>query len=196
MSDKKDLLTIGIVGPVRFSYMSVFAPKENTIRQCMEYSVVCLVPKQPNTFCPDPKAVIKSVVALVENAIEKKFGQKPAKWDNPIRDGDEEVNDEGEPKYPGYWFFNTRADTDHAPVTIDPYREPVKSGWQSGDWGNIKLNTYGYEFKGKRGVGIGVRAVQFVSHDTPFGDVQDPDQVAMEFPEVAVKGDDYDPFAE
>ena len=46
-----------VIGPVRFSYMSVFKPRlreKDGGEKVPEYSAVLLVPKKPNEFCPDP----------------------------------------------------------------------------------------------------------------------------------------------
>lgn len=161
--------TEAVLGPFRLSYLSVFKPRHNEMKGVEEYSATLLVPKEPNEFCKDPKGLCKSVAALIKGALENKFGKAPAKWDNPFKDGDTETNNDGEPKHPGYWYCNTRASIDYPPALIDGKRNKVFDGWQSGDWGFAKLKAYAYEFEGKRGVGLGLRAIQFTHHDEPFG---------------------------
>jgi len=161
--------TEAVVGPVRLSYLAVFKPRHNEMKGVEEFSAVLLIPKEPNSFCKDPKGVGKAVKGLIDGALESKFGKAPAKWDNPLKDGDVETNNDGEPKHPGYWYVNTRANLDYPPALIDGKRNKVFDGWQSGDWGFAKLKAYAYEFEGKKGVGLGLRAIQFTRHDEPFG---------------------------
>lgn len=200
---------VGIIGPVRLSYMNVFAPKLNKFRDEEEYSVTILIPKMPTEHCANPKAVGKAVTDLINAAIEKKFGTKPPKFDTPLKDGDVETNGEGEPKHPGYWFLSARCGTDYPPMLIDGHRNIVSGGWQSGDWGMVKVSLYGYEYQHKKGVGCGLRAVQFLYHDEPFGGggarpdefdaVADAHQGVTGIENAGAEGGDgapYDPFAD
>lgn len=192
---------VGIVGPVRFSYLTVFKPRQNPNKEgvVMEYSVTMMIPKEPNEFCPDPKSVGKAVSTLINEALTAFFPTVPPKWTNPLQDGDTETDAEGRPKHPGYWFVRAWAGEEYPPLLIDGGRNKVTEGWQSGDWGMVKVSFYGYDKKGNKGVSGGLRAVQFLRHDTPLGSAGvSPD----EFAEVA--GDsglsqtsgDMDPFAE
>ena len=196
---------LGIIGPVRLSYLNVFKPRANAMRDGeMEYSVVALIPKLPNEICKDPKAVGRRATELINEALIAKFGTTPPKWDTCLKDGDAETDSEGKPKHQGYWFIPSRCGADYPPMLIDGKREVVTSGWQSGDWAYVKINFFGYEFQNKKGVSPGLRAIQFYKHDEPFGaPAADP----SEFPELdsdpplsqgAPDGalpDDYDPFA-
>lgn len=175
--------TIGILGPVRLSYLSVFKPRLNAARKAEEYSAVLLIPKAPNKFCADPTAMLKNLREVIEKALREKFKEIPKKWETCLLDGDVETNNDGEPKHPGYWFISTRSAKEYPPVLIDAKRNPVFSAidWVSGDWGNVKLSFYGYEFEGKKGVSTSLRALQFVAKDEPFGSSQDPETVAKEF---------------
>lgn len=188
-----------IVGPVRFSYMNVFRPKLNTNNGRMQFSTVVLIPKKSSDRCPDSEQIIRDLNEAIDNAAEDKFGNKvPANLRRPLRDGDAEKNDDGSPKYGGFWFMNSYADEDRGPVLFHgadrrhvlPEDEKL---WKSGDWGYVKLNFYGYDQKGNKGVGAGLQSIRFTRHDTPLGGGTTS---ASEFPEVAVDPDDYDPFAE
>lgn len=178
--------TIGILGPVRLSYLSVFKPRLNTLRKVEEYSAVLLIPKAPNNFCADPMAMLKSIREVIEKALKEKFKEIPKKWETCLLDGDVETDNEGEAKHPGYWFISSRSAVEYPPVLIDAKRNPVLSAtdWVSGDWGNVKLSFFGYEFEGKKGVSTSLRAIQFVAKDEPFGTSQNPETVAKEFDEV------------
>lgn len=191
---------MGIIGPVRLSYLSVFKPRANNLRGGkLEYSAVLLIPKADSEFCPNAKGVLQQTAELVKAALSEKFGPSVPKWENPVKDGDDETDSEGNPKYPGYWFVSVRCDEEFPPVLIDGNRKQVFSGWQSGDWGMVKVSFYGYEFERKKGVGAGLRAIQFLKHDEPLGSSNDPSIVANEFDEVSGADTNeaaYDPFSD
>lgn len=189
----------GIIGPVRFSYLTVFKPRQNPNKDgiVMEYSVTMLIPKEPNSFCPEPKAIGKQVSEMVKAALLEFFKEAPPKWTNPLQDGDTELDSAGKPKHPGYWFFRAWAKDEYPPLLIDCNQDKVTSGWQSGDWGKAKVSFYGYDRSGNKGVSCGLRGIQFLKHDEPFGSGgTSPD----EFEKVAGDGplnataEEYDPF--
>lgn len=160
----------GVIGPVRFAYLTAFKPRENAMRGGeMEYSVVALIPKLPNEYCKDPKAIGKRVQELIQEALAAKFTAAPPKWETCLKDGDKETNSDGQPKHPGYWFIPARCGAEYPPLCVDGHQQAVTGGWTSGDWGNVKLSFFGYEFQGKKGVSAGLRGIQFLFHDEPFG---------------------------
>lgn len=178
--------TLVIVPAVRLSYLNVFKPRLNTLRKATEYSATLLIPKKANDFCADPLTTLKEIRETIELALKAKFKEVPKKFENCLLDGDVETDNDGEPKHAGYWFISTRSSEEYPPVLIDGKRKPVLEAkdWVSGDWGNVKLSFYGYEFEGKKGVSTSLRAVQFTRKDEPFGSSQDPEAVAGEFDEV------------
>lgn len=198
-----------IVGPARLSYLAAFKPRHNDLRGEDEYSVVLLIPKAPSQFCQAPKAELEGVAKAITAAAQEKFKEIPKVLDRPLKDGDKEFNGEGEAKYPGYWFLGARSSVEYPPVLIGGDQNPVVDGWVSGDWGKVQVNLFGYDFKGKKGVGASLRAIQFLYHDEPFGQTADPATVARQFDPVedadsgathsvaaaAQSGpDEYDPF--
>lgn len=179
--------TLVIVQNVRLSYLSVFRPRKNALRNGEEeYSCTLLIPKTPNAFCPDPEATLKGIREAAQKTLILKFKATPKKYVDCLLDGDVETDSEGELKHPGYWFIATRAGVGYPPVLLDAKRTPVldAKAWVSGDWGNVKLSFFGYEFEGKKGVSAGLRAIQFTKKDEPFGSDQSPESVAKEFDEV------------
>lgn len=176
---------MGTIGPVRFSYMSVFKPRKNDLKDGrLEYSLVCLIPKAANQFCPDPKSVGSRTAALIKAVAAEKWGADAKGWTTCLKDGDAEKNDEGEPKHPGYWFFRATANVEYPPVLVDAGRNTVLDGWQSGDWGNVQVRFWPYDQKGNKGVSCGLRAIQFVRHDEALGMVTDPVAIANAFEQV------------
>lgn len=189
----------GTFGPARLSYLSVFKPRANQLKNNeLEFSAVLLIPKEPNEFCPDPKAVGAKIAGLIKASLEEKFGPNVAKWDNPLKDGDKETDNEGNPRNPGYWYVGVSAKGEYPPLLIDCEKNVVTNGWGSGDWGKANVQCYAYEFQGKKGVGVGLRGIQFLKHDEQLGggggaslddfDTEDGDRSTTE--DTA-----YDPFA-
>ncbi len=188
------------IGPVRFSYLTVFRPRLNPNKepQVSEFSVVLMIPKEPNQFCPDPKSVGKKISELVKETLAAKFPTTPVKWDNPLKDGDEESDGQGNPKFPGYWFVRASCRDEFPPLLVDGDRQPVTGGWQSGDWGKVLIQCYGYDQKGNKGVGVGLRGIQFLKHDEPLGTASvTPDAFDVEEGDAPIVGQqEYDPFAD
>lgn len=158
-----------LVGPVRLSYLSVFKPRRNDLNGEMEYSVRLLIPKTPNDKCSNPKAVAEACVEAIKTAKAEKIPDAKV-WDGPLRDGDKEVDSNGDPKEPGCWFLNAKAKEDYPPDLVDAARNKVTAemGWQSGDWGKVVVSFYGYDQK-KKGVGCGLRGIQFLYKDESLG---------------------------
>lgn len=200
MNNTENKLKKGIVGPVRFAFLSVFKPRKNYNENGMEFSVVLLIPKEPNEFCKDPKAIGKALTDQIKEVAEAKFGSKTVQYKNPFQDGDKELRDDGTPKHPGYWFVRASAKEEYPPKLIDGKKNEVTNGWQSGDWGYAQVHLFAYDNKSK-GVGIGLRAIQFLRHDEPLGgggvnlddfDIEESDEPL----DKTTAQDDFDPFAD
>lgn len=170
MSDATVKTSATIVGPVRLSYLNVFKARLNNLNQKMEYSVRLLIPKKPTDKCPDPKKIIDICADAIKAAKAEKIPDVKV-WDNPLRDGDKELDSNtGEPKEPGYWYINAKANEEYPPELCDAKRLPVTPdmGWGSGDWGKVVLAFYGYD-QAKKGVGCGLRCIQFIYKDESLG---------------------------
>ena len=138
--------------------------------------------------------MLAKVRGLVKECGKDFFAKPPAKWDDPIKDGDVELNKAGYPKQPGYWYVRAWCKADFPPLLIDGAKQPVTGGWQSGDWGYVQVQFWGYDKAGNAGISGGLRAIQFVKHDEPLGSGQaTPDDFDT------VQGDasaEFDPFAD
>ena len=121
---------IGIIGPVRFRYMNVFKPRMNNLKQppVMQYSVTLMIPKKANDFCKDPIKICEQIKEMVKAGAELKGVKAPV---SPFRDGDKETNNNGDPKFPGYWYVVASADADTKLILVDGARNPVTDGWNS-----------------------------------------------------------------
>jgi len=170
-----------IFGPVRLSHMNAFKPRANKLRKCDEFSTVVVIEKSDTEL-------LKFVRERIQHALVKKFGKALAKYDTCLKDGDAETDNDGNARYPGCMFISTRADVDNAPVILSPKSIPLDlsdtQGWQSGDFGYIKLDFFGYDTD-KNGVSTRWKAVQFSAKGVPFGKgQQDAKAVANEFGDV------------
>lgn len=163
---------------VRFSYLNVFRPRMNAQNKKEEYSVQVMIPK---TNVEDYKAA----VAAVEEQ-KKAFwpnGRTPPRMHNPIKDGDKDVNQKGEPlNVPGHWVisakcaaFDDKGAPQAAPGVVGTTRgtdgklKPLtESEVKSGDWGRVSVNFKGY-VKGDGGVGVYLSNLQKVQDGDPLG---------------------------
>jgi len=173
-----------IVGPVRMSYAHIYSPRRNELAERDEFSCVCLIPKESHQFLGDPEEQLTMLRETIENAGSELKGS----WKSPLKDGDKELNGQGQPRHPGYWYFNAKTGADYPPMVIDDRRVPIgkDSGWTSGDWAKVKVRVASYDAKVNKGVTIYLQAVQFLHKDEPFGS----DPLAGFAP-----ADDFDPFA-
>jgi len=145
-----------ITGKVRFSYAHVFEPSAMAEGQPKKYSVAIIIPKKD-------KATIAKIEAAIEAAFEegvaKKFGGKaPKKWKNPLRDGDEEKEDD--PHYADAYFMNATSNT--KPGLVDADLNPImdKDDFYSGCYGRASVNFFAFSTNGNNGVACGLNNLQ------------------------------------
>ena len=191
---------IVICGPVRLSYLTVYKPRHNELKNADEFGVVLLIPKKKNDFCADPATIYKTLKATIEDVAKEKFGKVPAGFDNPLKDGDEETNNDGDPRHAGYFYMRTTAKPEYPPQLIDCKKNTVgeSDGWVSGDWGKAKIALFAWEHAGRKGVSAGLRAIQFLKKDEPFGSGgSNLDGFEEEDGDTGkAKDDEYDPFVD
>jgi len=167
-----------LTGVVRASYLSVFQPRLNEMSGNEEYSMMILIPKSDNQ-------TIQKLQEGIKQALSEKFGNKiPARWRNPLRDGDIEGDGglpEGTPlgaePYAGHYFMNVKSKT--KPGVVDQNVEPIidASEFVSGDYCRVSVKPYAYDAKGNKGVSFGLGNVQFVRKGEPLGsDVRAEDE--------------------
>lgn len=191
-----------IVGPVRLSYLACFKPKQNDLKNEMEYSAVLLIPKAKHEHLEDPNTEAKEIAAAIKSVFITKFGASnlPKVWRNPLQDGDKELRQsDGEPKNPGYWFINVKCGEEFPPKLVDGSKKTVKEGWNSGDWGLVKIRPFAYDHKGNKGVAFGLEAIQFLYKDESLGGQGPTDEGFDEVQGAASGGQSedqgFDPFA-
>ena len=143
-----------ITGLVRFSYAHVFEPQAAAEGADKKYSVSLLIPKE------DTKTIEK-IEAAIEAATEAgkaKFGGKiPKVLKLPLRDGDEEKEDE---IYEGMFFVNATSASKPGIVDKDLNDIIDKDEFYSGCWGRASVNFYAFNVSGNKGIACGLNNVQ------------------------------------
>ena len=157
-----------ITGKVRFSYAHVFEPSAAEEGQDKKYSVSLLIPK-------DDTETIEKIEAAVKEATAEgkaKFGGKiPIKLKLPLRDGDEEREDDE--NYKGMMFVNATSknkpgivDEELKKIVQDPdsvgadMEDVSKEQFYSGCFGRASVNFYAFNVAGNKGVACGLNNLQ------------------------------------
>jgi hypothetical protein len=176
-----------IFGPTRQSWMSVYEPrtkkqKDGSTR--LQYESTLLLPKKSANSPYYVEGELQKVLDAIRAAIADLFGaaevdrlmKAPANiFKHCLKDGDKELMDDGNgnyvPRWPGHWYMNATAKPDKPPKLFNAFDGSVSKksdGWVSGDWARAQVHFYAFNNEGK-GVGCGLRALQFCFKDEPFG---------------------------
>lgn len=156
INETKVLLT-----DVRLSYANIFEPTSYGNNE-PKYSTAILIDKDDKETLSVINDAIKSAK---QNGINGPWGGKePKGLKMPIRDGDEERDDE---PYQNVYFFN--ASSTIAPQVVGKFLDPktgkaVELGPNevySGSYVNITINFYPYNAQGNKGVAAGLGNIQF-----------------------------------
>lgn len=144
-----------VIIPGRFSYAHVFEPHAVEEGGTKKYSVSIIIPKK------DKKTIkkINDAVALAwEQGKGKMGGKVPKDWKHPLRDGDEE-RDEDE-AYENSFFIN--ANSNRKPGIVDADVEEIMSqdDFYSGCSGRASVNFYAFNVGGNKGVAAGLQNLQ------------------------------------
>lgn len=144
-----------ITGRVRFSYANVFEPTAIEEGQTPKYNISILIDKSD-------KKTIDKINAAIEEAKEegkKKWGGTiPKKLKLPLRDGDEER--EEDEAYQGHFFIN--ANSTKKPGIVDADLNPImdKDEFYSGCYGRASINFYPFDAAGNKGIAVGLNNLQ------------------------------------
>lgn len=153
-----------VTGVVRLSYEHVWEPV-SVNGGTKKYSVSLIIPKSDTE-------TITAINNAVENALKAgigKFGGKiPSKatLKFPLRDGDEERDDEA---YKDSYFVN--ANSTSAPQIVDRTVQPIldRNEVYSGCYARVSLNFYAFNSNGNKGVACGLGNIQKVRDGEPLG---------------------------
>ncbi len=153
-----------VTGIVRLSYANVWEPVSINGSK-PKYSVSLIIPK-------DDTKTVNEINAAIDAAIKEgasKFGGKiPSKaaLKLPLRDGDEERDDEA---YRGCYFINANSPT--APQIVDRSVNPIldRSEVYSGCYARVSINFYAFNSNGNRGIACGLGNIQKVKDGPALG---------------------------
>lgn len=153
-------------GKVRFSYAHVFEPYSAQVGQEPKYSLSVIIPKTD-------KKTIAAINAAIEVAKEEgksKWGGKiPKMLKTPLRDGDEEREDD--PNYAGCYFFN--CSSKRAPGVVNKAAQRIIDADEvySGCYGRVQVSFYAFSASGNNGIAAGLQNVQKLEDGDPLGGV-------------------------
>lgn len=152
-----------VTGKVRFSYLNVFRPKAINDSSDEKYSVSLIIPKTDTETIAKCEAAIR---AAMEMGKTKWGGKIPKGLKIPLRDGDEERDDEA---YAGCMFINASART--KPGLINKNRQQITDEEElySGCYGRASINFYPFDASGNRGVAAGLNNLLKLEDGEPLG---------------------------
>lgn len=155
-----------IIGPVRLSYMHLIKPQVDKDSGKKKFNSSCILPKKN-----------KKMIAKLEEWIEEAYqegvddpkifgGKAPKKWTNPLKDGDDDKDDEA---YEGAMYFSTSSmrqpgflDAEKEEIFEDNLEEEIYSGC----WVYLAANVK--PFKSPDGTNKGVSI--YVNHVLKYKD--------------------------
>jgi len=192
--------------PARLTFLNVFEPRKQD-DGAESFSACILIPKEAEGPVTDPVATVKAIKEMVKAVALESFPKGiPEGYRHPLRDGDKNFNDAGDPRFPGYFFMNVKSK--RKPLTLDWERNPANpADWNSGDYGVVKVRFFNYDKAGNRGAGVQLDAIQFVDKGDPMGGggFTSPDEfntyakpanIGTVAAAPAVGNAEYDPFAD
>lgn len=144
-------------GKVRLSYVNVFEPRAVNDEEGAEkkYSASIIVSKSDKE---QVKVIKDAIEAAKEMGKSKWGGQIPKKLKLPLRDGDEEREDDE--AYAGSYFFTASSKT--KPGIIDLAKKEITDPEElySGCYARVSLNFYPFNSNGSKGVACGLNNIQ------------------------------------
>ena len=149
-----------IIIPCRLSYANIWEPKSINGSD-PKYSCSLLDKKTLAALA----AVIEAVKADPKS-ITRWGGKLPLKLKTPLRDGDEEKDDE---IYAGQMFLN--ATSKNAPRVVDQQLNDImdKDEVYSGCYAKVKIALFAFAASGNRGIGAGIEVIQKVCDGERLG---------------------------
>jgi len=144
-----------VTGKVRFSYAHVFEPKAIVEGAEEKYSVALLIPKEDTKTLGK---IDKAIKAALEAGKAKFGGKIPKNYKSPLRDGDEEREDDE--AYAGHMFIN--ANSSRKPQVVDASLNPIldREEFYSGCYGRASVNFYAFSVSGNKGIACGLNNLQ------------------------------------
>lgn len=157
-----------VTGKVRFSYCNVFQAKAMNEGQEPKYSLCILIPKSDEKTLARINAAIE---AAKEQGKASWGGKIPANIKSPLRDGDTDVNGDGDlrPEAAGCYFIN--CSSKQKPGVVDKDLNEVLDTTEvySGCYGRVSINFYPFSVNGNRGIACGLNNVQKLADGESLG---------------------------
>lgn len=160
-----------VTGKVRFSYVSIFEPKQSNDGGDPKYSVTLLIPKTDTATCGKIKAAIKDAA----DSFRSRNGASslPATPANTVHDGDG-LRPSGDPFGPECkGCLVLTVNNKNKPVIVDAAGNEIlnSSDVYSGCYGRASINFFAYSRNGKKGISASLLAIQKLADGEPFGTV-------------------------
>lgn len=152
-----------VTGEVRFSYARVWEPASINGGD-EKYSVSLLIPKSDKVTL---NAIKRAIEAAKQAGLANKFGGKiPANLKLPLRDGDEDRDDE---VYAGCYFINANSKT--KPGIVHKNGQPIidSTEFYSGCYGHASITFYAFNSNGNRGIACGLNNLMKTRDGAPLG---------------------------
>lgn len=144
-----------ITGKVRFSYAHVFSPSAMNEGETPKYSVSLIIPKKDKKTLAKIK---KAIEAALEEGKSKFDGKIPKNLKMPLRDGDEDREDDE--NFAGAMFLNANSTVKPGIVDEDVNEILDKEEFYSGCFGRASINFFAYNKAGNKGVACGLNNLQ------------------------------------
>lgn len=152
--------TTVVTNKVRLGYVHVLEPYAHEEGQEPRYSAQIMIPKEDKQTLDLIKKAMSFVYDSAKDSSLK--GVKKDKLKTPLRDGDEETNDDGEPRVPGHYFINARSV--RKPIIVKnvngvKVQTDDSADVYSGVYALVSLNFYAYNTAGNKGISAGLNNV-------------------------------------
>jgi hypothetical protein len=176
-----------VVGEVRFSYVSLFKPRQPLGDGDPKYQTTVLVPKTNTKAIALIQGAIREAT---EEGIKSKWGGiKPPVLSNPVHDGDGARPSDGMPygeECAGHLVF-TASSKDPIGI-LDKNKMPIinQSDVYSGMYGYVSLSFYPYNQSGKKGIGCGLNNVMKTRDGDALGGRS---SATSDFANIEIEGD-------
>lgn len=168
--------------PFRGSFVSLVKPSlppGETDESKARYQITIVLPKK------DP--FWKLAAEAIKRAATEKWGKIPAKFVNPIKDGDENVDDDGDLRYPEFaGCYTLQVSTKRRPGIVDARLQPITDPDElySGAYYRATVGTYVWEHPtGGKGVSFNLNNVQKVKDGEPLDGSTTADKDFADFAE-------------
>ena len=168
---------------VRFSYLHVFKPVAVQEGSPEKYSVSLIIPKSDKKTIARIKTAINA--AIEQGKASKWKGKLPKDLKTPLRDGDEEREDDE--VYADSFFINANCIT--KPGVVDRFKQPItnEDDLYSGCYGIASVNFYPYDTAGNKGIACGLNNLMKVKDGEYLGGRASAES---DFAEVYIEEDD------